>query len=420
MYGLIDCNNFFVSCERVFQPWLNGKPAVVLSNNDGCVIARSNEAKALGIAMGAPHYQIQELIKKAGVHVFSSNQTLYGDMSRRVMSILSDIVPEIEVYSIDEAFLNLAGISDLENFAHYVTAKVTKDTGIPVSLGVAPSKTLTKIANHFAKKYKKYNQVCMIDTDEKRIKALMLTPIDDVWGIGRRFGDKLKRQGIKTAYDFTKLERHFVRKKMTVVGEQMWQELQGIPCKELDLEGADKKQISVTRSFGYPVTTFQGMKEAVATHAVRCAKKLRQQNSYAASLIVLIQTSRFRKDLPQYFCNAVKTFNVPTSDSMEIVNGALEALKSIYKDGYHYKRAGVIITQIVPETSVQGYLFDGKNRLKSAKLMETIDRINGIYQSRQVRLAVEGIGMKDKLRQELLSPNYTTDFKDLFIVHCDK
>lgn len=420
MYGLIDCNNFFVSCERVFRPDLNGKPTVVLSNNDGCVIARSNEAKALGIRMGAPFYQIQELIKRAHVNVFSSNQTLYGDMSRRVMSILSQLVGDIEVYSIDEAFLNLTSIPDLENFARDVAEKVTHDTGIPVSMGVAPSKTLAKIANHFAKKYKKYNQVCMIDTEEKRFKALMLTPIEEVWGIGRRFSDKLKRQGIQTAYDFTRLDRHFVRKKMTVIGEQLWQELQGLPCKTLETEAQDKKQICVSRSFGYPVTTLKGMSEAIASHAGRCAKKLRQQNSYAASLLVLIQTSRFRNDLPQYFCNAVKAFDTPTSDSMEIVGGALEALKSIYKDGYQYKRAGVIITQIVPETAVQGFLFDAKNRLKSAKLMATIDQINGIYQSRQVRLAVEGVGLQGKLRQELLSPNYTTNFKDLLIVKCSK
>lgn len=420
MYGLIDCNNFFVSCERVFKPWLNGKPTVVLSNNDGCVIARSNEAKALGIAMGAPYYQIQDLIKHAGVQVFSSNQTLYGDMSRRVMSILSELVGDIEVYSIDEAFLNLSGIHDVENFARLLVQKVTRDTGIPVSLGVASSKTLAKIANHFAKKYKCYNQVCMIDTEEKRLKALALTPIGDVWGIGRHFGEKLKRQGVRTAYDFVRLDRHFVRKKMTVVGEQMWQELQGFPCKELETHNQDKKQICVTRSFGHPVTGFKGMSEAVASHAGRCAKKLRQQSSYAASLLVLIQTSRFRSDLPQYFCNAVKNFDTPTSDSMEIVGGALEALKSIYKDGYQYKRAGVVITQIVPETAVQGFLFDAKNRLKSAKLMATIDQINGIYQSRQVRLAVEGVGMQGKLRQELLSPNYTTDFNDLLVVKCLK
>ena len=222
MFGLIDCNNFYASCERVFNPALNGKPVVVLSNNDGCVIARSNEAKALGIKMGVPAYQIKDLVSSNQVTVFSSNYTLYGDMSGRVMSILADLAPELEVYSIDEAFVNLVGIQEIQSLGAKIVNQVTRGTGIPVSLGIASTKTLAKVANKFAKKYPAYNRICIIDTEEKRIKALQLTDISDVWGIGRRQAAKLEKQGVKTAYDFTQLSSSWVRKKMTVVGVRTW------------------------------------------------------------------------------------------------------------------------------------------------------------------------------------------------------
>lgn len=250
MFGLVDCNNFYASCERVFNPSLNGKPIVVLSNNDGCVIARSNEAKALGIKMGVPAYQIKDLVKKHDIAVFSSNYVLYGDMSGRVMSMLADIAPKIEIYSIDEAFINIDGIQDLQSLGLKIVNQVTRGTGIPVSVGIAPTKTLAKLANKFAKKHPAYNRLCIINTEEKRIKALQLTDIVDVWGIGRRQAEKLEKQGVKTAYDFTQLPGSWVRKNMTVTGERTWKELRGISCIDMESAPPAKKQICTSRSFG--------------------------------------------------------------------------------------------------------------------------------------------------------------------------
>lgn len=285
---LIDCNNFYVSCERVFNPALNNRPVIVLSNNDGCVISRSNEAKALGIKMGVPFFQIQKQIKHYDVAVYSTNFTLYGDMSATVMSVLSTLVPNIEVYSIDEAFLDLSGIQDLNDFSYDVVRKTSKSTGIPVSLGVASTKTLAKIANHFAKKYKGYKQVCMIDSEEKRIKALQLTSIGDVWGIGRRHRRTLEYERIKTAYDFIQKNRSWVRRKMTVVGERTWLELQGIPCIGHDDLAREKQQICTSRSFGEPITSYYTLLESIATLASHSVNKLRSQESVTKAIYVFV------------------------------------------------------------------------------------------------------------------------------------
>lgn len=284
MFGLIDCNNFYASCERVFNPALNGKPVIVLSNNDGCVIARSNEAKELGIKMGVPAYQIKNLIDSHGIAVFSSNYTLYGDMSGRVMSILTELAPEIEVYSIDEAFLNLDGIKELQPLGTNIVNSVTRGTGIPMSLGIASTKTLAKIANKFAKKYPAYNRVCIIDTEEKHLKALQQTEIRDVWGIGHKQAAKLEKQGVKTAYDFIQLPEAWVRKEMTVTGERTWKELRGISCIRMESIPPAKKQICTSRSFGKMISDIDTLIEAIATHASTCARKLRKQKAYAHSL----------------------------------------------------------------------------------------------------------------------------------------
>ncbi|MDR3058932.1 MAG: Y-family DNA polymerase, partial [Prevotella sp.] len=354
MFALVDCNNFYASCERVFRPSLTGKPIVVLSNNDGCVIARSNEAKALGIKMGVPAYQIKEIIEKNNVAVFSSNYTLYGDMSNRVMTNLSSYAPESEIYSIDEIFLDFSGLKvDLKKYGTKVIQTTHKNTGIPVSMGIAPTKTLAKLANKFAKKYPKYNGVCIIDTDEKRIKALRLTEIGDVWGIGRQVFDKLKQQGITTAFDFINQPRAWVRKQLTVVGERTWRELQGEACIELEKIAPDKKQICTSRSFGKMTADFEIISEAVATYSAACAYKLRKQQSCAVSLMVFIHTNNFREDLPQYCKNRIVKFPVPTSDTAEITSYALFALKSIFANGFQYKKAGVIIMEIVPATGIQ-------------------------------------------------------------------
>lgn len=411
----MDCNNFYASCERVFNPSLNGKPVVVLSNNDGCVIARSNEAKALGVPMGAPAYQIRELVEKHGVAVFSSNYTLYGDMSARVMSILSSLAPEIEVYSIDEAFVNLDGITDYQSLGRIIVNKVYKDTGIPVSLGIAPTRTLAKMANKFAKKYPAYQRVCCIDTEEKREKALRLFAIGDVWGIGRRQAAKLEKEGVKTACDFTQLPNSWVRKYMTVVGERTWKELRGIPCITENI--TPRKQICTSRSFGQMIENIEQMDEAVSTFASICAKKLREQNGYAVSLLVFIQTNRFRDDLPQYWKSVSVNLPVPTDDTQEIVHYALTGLRSIFLKGYHYKKAGVIITEIT--YNIQRNLFDMIDRDKRNRLMNAVDSINGMH-GKSVQLAIQGNGTSWKLKQEQLSKHYTTDLGEIIEINCSR
>ena len=384
MFGLMDCNNFYASCERVFNPSLNGRPVVVLSNNDGCVIARSNEAKALGIPMGAPAYQIKELVEKHGITVFSSNYTLYGDMSARVMSILSSLAPDIEVYSIDEAFVNLDGVKDYQSLGTTIVNKVYKGTGIPVSL-----------------------------TEEKREKALRLFEIGDVWGIGRRQAAKLEKESVKTAYDFTQLPGSWVRKYMTVVGERTWKELRGIPCITENI--TPRKQICTSRSFGQMIDNIEQMDEAVSTFAATCAKKLREQKGYAVSLHVFIITNRFREDLPQYWKSVSVNLPVPTDDTLEIVHYALTGLRSIFRTGYQYKKAGVIITEIT--YNVQHNLFDTVDRDKRDRLMNAIDSINGKH-GHSVKLAVQGQGTGWKLKQEQLSKHYTTDLGEIIEINC--
>ena len=415
MFGLVDCNNFYASCERVFNPSLNGKSIVVLSNNDGCVIARSNEAKALGIKMGVPAYKIKGLVKQHDVAVFSSNYVLYGDMSGRVMSMLAELAPEIEVYSIDEAFLNLEGIQNLQILGSEIVRQVTRGTGIPVSVGIAPTKTLAKVANKFAKKYPAYNRLCIIDTEDKRTKALQLTGIGDVWGIGRKQAAKLEKQGVRTAYDFTQLPGSWVRKNMTVTGERTWKELRGISCIDMEIAPPAKKQICTSRSFGKMVEDIDTMSEAIATHASTCAKKLRQQKSYAMSLMVFIHTNNFREDLPQYWKNTIVQLPIPTSDTLEIVEYALSGLKTIFMEGYQYKKAGVIITEIT--TNAQLGLFDSIDRDKRERLMQVVDKINGKFQY-HVKLEVQGSGRDWKLKQEQLSQRYTTDINEVIIIKC--
>ena len=416
MFGLADCNNFYASCERVFNPSLNGKPVVILSNNDGCVIARSNEAKALGIKMGVPAFQIQKEIKKHGIAVYSSNYTLYGDMSSRVMSILASLSPEIEVYSIDEAFLNLSGINDLQSLGEKIVRQTYKGTGIPVSLGIAPTKTLAKVANKFAKKYPAYNRMCIIDSEEKRIKALQLFDIEDVWGIGYRHGKKLRAEGINTAFDFTKKPRSWVRKQMTVVGERTWSELHGEPCIDMEMIEPRKKQICTSRAFGQMQTEYAGIYEAVSTYAAVCAEKLRKQKSCAVSLMVFIHTNNFRPELPQYFRNYSVTFPIPTNSTIEIVKYAHKALELIFKEGFQYKKAGVIITEIVSDDCVQLDMFSDVDMEKHSRIMKVMDELNSGFVSNRLQLACQMQTRKWKLKQEMLSCCYTTKLSEIITI----
>ncbi|HEY5591402.1 MAG TPA: Y-family DNA polymerase [Paludibacter sp.] len=421
LFGLLDCNNFYASCERVFNPSLNGKPIVVLSNNDGCVIARSTEAKALGIPMGEPAYKLKELIESNQVSVFSSNYVLYGDMSHRVMNTIAEFIPDMEVYSIDEAFLLLDGFEniDLKAFGEKLTRTVHHNTGIPVSLGIAPTKTLAKVANKFAKKYPNYKGVCLIDTDEKREKALKLTDIGDVWGIGRRYAKTLRYHSINTAWDFTQRTKGWVRHTMGVVGERTWLELHGTSCLEMETPKS-KKSICTSRSFGERLTELAPISEAVSNFAASCAEKLRKQHSYACVLTVFIHTNPFATNLAQYYNQTVMQLRVPTNDSTELINFALRGLNSIYADGYRYKKAGVIVSEIVPERPLQGDLFDVRNREKFSRVMSVMDSLNASYGKQKVKIAAQGFDRKWKLKNEKLSPCYTTKLGDILEVKAEE
>lgn len=412
MYGLVDCNNFFVSCERVFNPGLNGRPVVVLSNNDGCVISRSNEVKQLGVRMGIPFYQIADLVKQEKIAVYSTNFTLYGDMSGRVMSTLLEWVPDIEIYSVDEAFLHLKGLTvDLSYFGRELVRNVTKNTGIPVSLGIAPTKTLAKIANHFAKKYPGYQQVCRIDTEEKRIKALQATEIGDVWGIGRRFEKTLKAGDIRTAFDLTQKSRSWIRRTMSVTGERTWLELWGKACIERDDAGNEKQQICTSRSFGEPVTTYEALKESIVGLASLCIGKLREQGSVTKAVYLFIQTNRFQEE--RYMPSRLIPLTFETADTSEIIQACLLGLNQIYKPGMIYKRAGVILTDLQQEEDVQPDLFDPVDRAKQRRLAKALDGIAQKNGRESIRLAIQGNGFRPHIRQKSLSQRYTTNLDDI-------
>lgn len=418
MFALIDCNNFYASCERVFRPDLNGKPIVVLSNNDGCVIARSNEAKAVGIPMGAPAFEYEKLFQQNNVQVFSANFALYGDMSQRVMNILSEYSPDIEIYSIDECFLNLKGFEffNLQDYGNQMRYKVTKWTGIPISVGIAPTKALSKLANRIAKKYpEKTNGVFIIDDEEKRIKALKWLKIEDVWGIGRQHSKKLQAIGVKTAFDFTQLDDEFVRKQMAIVVLRLKYDLQGIPTLDLE-EAQPKKNIATTRSFEANYTEFEQLSERVSTFAVSCAEKLRKQNSCCNSLMVFIHTNEHRKDLTQYSRNIVVKLPFPTNSGIELSNFAIQALKHIFKKGYAYKKAGVIVQDFTPENIVQQSLFENRNE-KHIPLMQAIDKLNTLFGQQKIRLASQDPKRVWKMKQEKLSPRYTTKLSDIITIN---
>ena len=414
MYALIDCNNFYVSCERVFDSRLDGKPVIVLSNNDGCAIARSNEAKALGIKMGANFFEIEELVKQHNVQVFSTNFVLYADMSMRVKGLLSQFCPEVEDYSIDEAFLDFNGFQhfDLKEHCTTIAQTVRQGTGIPVSIGVAPTKTLAKVANKFAKKYPAYNNVCLIDTEEKRIKALQKFEIGDVWGIGRQHTRRLAAMGVQTAYDFTQLSKGWVRKNMTVTGERTWSELQGEVCFRIETVPPPKQTIMVSRSFGKMIEDETTIGEAIATYTAMAAAKLRKQRSCAAQMLVFIDTNPFRNDLPQYCQNIVIKLPVPTNSTQELIHYAMDGLKKIYRPKYLFKKAGVMMMDICSEDAVQSNLFDKVDRKKHKSLMSVLDTINDRYGRNTLKIGCMGDGKAWKIKQERLSPCYTTRLTD--------
>lgn len=419
MFALVDCNNFYASCERVFRPELRGKPIVVLSNNDGCVIARSNEAKALGIPMGAAAYLFEKTFIENNINVFSSNYALYGDMSARVMNLLATYTPDIEVYSIDEAFLKFEGFDyiNLQEYGLKIVKTVTKSTGIPISMGIANTKALAKVATKVAKKFpEKTGGVYLIDDDEKRVKALKWLPIEDVWGIGRRHAKRLMALGITNAFAFTQLPDQWVRKNMSVVGLRLKRELEGKPM--LDLETAKPKQnIATTRSFDKQYTEFDELRERIATFSVTCAEKLRHQKSCCNALLIFLHTNGFRADLPQYSRNIVMQLPFPTNSSIEIAKFAIEALKHIFKAGYQYKKAGVIVMDITPEDTNQISMFENADP-KHKVLMDVMDRLNNAIGEKKVKLASQALDRTWKMKQERLSPRYTTRLSEIITIHC--
>lgn len=419
MIALVDCNNFYASCERIFQPWLEGKPVVVLSNNDGCVIARSEEAKEIGIEMGAPAFMMKELLAKKNVAVFSSNYTLYGNLSERVQTVLATFTPKIECYSIDEAFLDLADMkfTTLFKYGFSIQETIRQNIGIPVTVGIAPSKTLAKMANRYAKKTQRHTGVCVLDTQEKINDVLQWTAITDVWGIGAQHGRKLKWMGINTAADFVnKLNPDWVRTNMTVVGERMLNELNGIPSIEWEDVIKPKKGICTARSFGKLLSGKKDIQEAVANYASSCAAKLRKQNSCAGSMHVLIQTNVHRIQDKQYARSITLQLPVATNSSAEIIRFALKGVDMIYKPGYNFKKAGVIVMDIVPEKEVQQSLFDQEDRKRDARITKTLDKVNTRFGKDLVRFAIQGYARQWRLKQELLSPCYTTDINQVLTI----
>ncbi len=417
MFALVDCNNFYVSCERVFRPDLNGQPVVVLSNNDGCIISRSEEAKQLGIKMGEPAFKITAFLERNRVTVFSSNYVLYGDLSHRVMRTLARFTPELEVYSIDEAFLNLTGLPvDWVEYARTIRQTVRCHTGIPVSVGVAPTKVLAKVANHRAKKTPAQKGVCVLDHPRKIAEALKDLDVGEVWGIGRQYTKLLNSIQVYTAWDFLQLDDDWVRKKMTVVGLRIKKELAGTACLEMELIPPAKKVICTSRSFGEEQTELAPINEAVATYAARCGEKLRQQHSCAGMLMVFLHTNGFKQHEPQYARNLVCKLPVPTNSTIELIRYASAALQAIYRKGYRYKKAGVIVMEIGPEGRVQGSLYDRVDRAKHAAVMREVDALNAKYGRDTIKVAAQGLGGKWKLRQERLSPCYTTRWSDIIKV----
>ena len=427
MYGIIDCDNCYCSAEKVFRPDLEGKPIVVLSNNDGCVVARSNEAKKLGIKAGTPYFQLAQQFPNQKIAVFSSNYELYGELTGRIVSLISKEVPAYFRYSIDECFVYLDGMEnlDLKKWGEDLHKKIKQYVGMPVSIGLAPNKTLAKMASHFAKKYQGYRHCCMIDSDEKRIKALKLYPIDEVWGIGRRYAAKLEALGVKTAYDFAAHNGDWVKLTFNnIVIQRTWRELNGEDCVPNE-ELANKKSICTSRSFNGMIPDFESLRTQVANYAARCAEKLRMQSTVASSVGVFLNTNAFREDLAQYWNFQEQRLITPTSSTITITQAAIDVLKRIYRTGYQYKKAGVIVMGIGADSPIQQDLFDinAEQFQKMKRLDEVVDRINRLHGTETIVLGAQQYTKKDgkgkadvfanAIKHDHRSPNPTTRWSDV-------
>ena len=427
MYGIVDCDNCYVSCERVFRPDLNSKPVVVLSNNDGCVVARSNEAKRMGIKAGMPYYQLAEQFPNQDIAVFSSNYELYGELTGRVVEIIRKESPAYFRYSIDECFVYFNGIGqlDLKGWGEKLHKTIKRSVGMPTSIGIAPNKTLAKMAGHFAKKYQGYHHCCLIDNDEKRVKALKIFPISEVWGIGRRYATRLQAMGVQTAFDFAERNLSWVRATFkNIVVERTWHELNGedcIPNEEL----AKKKSICISRSFNGMITDLDGLRTHVSNFAARCSEKLRQQGTVASIVGVFLHTNAFREDLPQYWNFQEMRLITPTNSSIAIVKAANNVLRKVYRQDYHYKKAGVIVMGIAPNAPIQQDFFDitAEQIEKLRRLDAVVDHLNKVNGTEFIVLGSQQYKSKgcegkaysfaNAIKHEFRSKNPTTRWKDI-------
>ena len=417
--ALVDCNNFYVSCERMFNPRLEGKPVVVLSNNDGCAVSRSNEVKALGLKMGEPWFKMEKLARQHGIIAYSSNYTLYGDLSARVMSVLSEFSPRQEIYSIDECFLDLDGFDpkSLMAYGQKIRLAVKRNVGIPVCVGIADTKTLAKLANHCAKKgLAGENGVCDFGTlNKEQCRTLFSNiPVKEVWGVGRRIAERLGNMGIDTIEALRRADPEYIRQQFSIVLERTVKELNGIPCIELEEVGTPRQQIMVSRSFGSEVTQLEDLSESVAYFTTRAAEKLRHDGSVAASLCVYVRTNPFKEDEPQYQRSMIVPLCQPSDDTTKLVNAALTGLKVIYRRGFRYKKSGVLLMGLQSKGTVQVTLFDNPAKLaKSDSMMSVMDAINRKMGQRSMTIAASGIRHRWAMRRERKTPNYTTDWNEL-------
>ena len=416
MFALVDVNSFYASCERVFRPDLQGKPIVVVSNNDGCIISLSREAKQFGIKMGEPYFKFKEKLYPSKVYVFSSNYALYADLSSRVMQTLTDLAPAIEIYSIDEAFVNVSGVShclSLEAFGHQMRTEVLKNTGLTVGVGIAPTKTLAKLANYAAKRWSGTGGVVDLSGRERQRKLLEKVPVEEVWGVGRRITKKLNAMGITTALELAEASSWVIRKHFNVVLERTARELRGEPCLDLEEFTPTKQQIICSRSFGHRITQYEEMHQAICAYAERAAEKLRGEHQYCRFISVFVRTSPHADNEIYYGNQASVTLMTPTNDSRDIIRAATEALGRIWLDGYRYMKAGVMLADFFSSGVAQLNLFDD-NRLRanSAALMEMMDSVNHSGKGK-IWFAGQGIEKSWAMKREMLSPAYTTRYADL-------
>ncbi|GAA4907214.1 Y-family DNA polymerase [Mucilaginibacter defluvii] len=418
MIGIIDCNNFYASCERNFMPSLNGVPVVVFSNNDGAIIARSEEAKELGIDMAVPIFEVKKLMKVYNIKGFSSNYTLYGDMSKRIKYIIRKFFSEVEDYSIDESFVSCKGFEyrDLFSYVKDARDKISHWSGVPVTIGVAPTKTLSKLANRIAKKKFRAIGVYIIDSEEKRIDALHTTDIKDLWGVGRRITVRLNKFNIYTAYDLSKVDTDWAKKNFSVVLQRTVYELQGISCIPLELVEPAKQNIASQKSFGIFQTEFEPMAEALANYTARVAEKLRRQGFVAGGITVWLGTNNFSKTDKQYFPEISTVCDVPTDYTPYLIKRAVEGLKVIYRKGYLYKRVGVMLTDLRNNYDGTQNLFHSNSRDKEIEIIRRMDRINRLNGRDTIRSAQQGFNHEWKMRQETLTPKYTTRLSDIIII----